>query len=154
MHYERIHQRIENFQMYVSSFEKRLKEQFDHVKDAERQIDDFVARVTALAEQKKREINKRVRDQKNEDKLKEVCANLTMVRAQEESFKDLIEEYPTLALKSIKEYDGRLNHTLRHPKGTFMKFEARFLDTKNMFEIIENTEQTTEQISRKVRSKL
>ena len=139
--------------MYVSSFEKRLKEQFDHVKDAERQIDDFVARVIALAEQKKREINKRVRDQKNEDMLNEVRANLTMVRAKKESYKDFIEQNPTLALKSIKEYDERLNATLRHPKGIFMKFEARFLDTKNMIEVIENTEQTTEQISRKVRSK-
>ena len=76
-----------------------------------------------------------------------------MVRTQNESFKDLIEENPTLALKSIKEYDERLNNTLRHPKGTFMKFEARFLDIKKMIEVIENREQTTEQISRKVRSK-
>ena len=95
-----------------------------------------------------------MRDQKNEDMLNEVRANLTMVRAKKESYKDVIEQNPTLALKSINEYHERLSNILRHPKLNSIKFEARFLDTKNMIEIIENTEQTTDENSRKVRSKL
>ena len=51
--YKNIAEKIENYEKLITKFENKMREQYDHVKNAEQQIDDFVKRVVAVAEEKK-----------------------------------------------------------------------------------------------------
>ena len=89
----------------------------------------------ALAEQKKREINKFVKEQRNQEKLNAARENLSMVRGEAASLKDLMKENPTLAFKNITEYVQNLDKTLCEPQGTFIDCDVRFSVTKTMIEV-------------------
>ena len=51
--HENIQGKIEKYQKYVSTFGNRLNEQEQHVDNVNKQLDDFLERVTALVAQKK-----------------------------------------------------------------------------------------------------
>ena len=65
--------------------------------------------------------------------------NLSIVRGEAASLKDLIDDNPTVALKSLQEYEQRVNGVLGAHQGVFMKFEVKFSDIRNMIEVAHST---------------
>ena len=92
-----------------------------------------------MAEQKKKEINQRVKDQKGTEQLNTARDNLSVVKGEAASLKDLIEENPTLALKSVQEHEHRVSDVLLQHEGVFMKFELRVSDITNMIQVTNST---------------
>ena len=90
-----------------------------------------------MAEEKKREINKLVKDQKCQEKLNGARDNLSIVKGEAASLKDLIDKNPTLAFKNLTEYVQSLDKTLCEAQGTFFEFDTRFADADTMLEVVQ-----------------
>ena len=78
-----------------------------------------------------------MKDQKCQEKLNGARDNLSIVKGEAASLKDLIDANPTLAFKNIEEYVQILDKTLLEPQGTFVEFETRFADTNTMLEVVQ-----------------
>ena len=58
---KKIETKIENFQKHVSKIDRTIHEQWTYVSDVSKEIDDFVAKVTEMAEKKKEEMIQKVK---------------------------------------------------------------------------------------------
>ena len=100
--HKQIEQKIDRFQNRVSEIDKAIHEQWQHVSDVSKEIDDYVAKVTEVAEKKKEEMIQKVKNLKCQEKLNTCFEDIAVARAEAASLKDYIDTNPTQAIQNIK----------------------------------------------------